>query len=54
MFKRLYKLLFDPCDHKWCMKETYKIFDIHNVHKGNVYILQCEKCGKLKNHKFLV
>lgn len=45
------KRLFIGCEHKWKKESEYEVSGVANGHPvKNVYVLQCEKCGAMKNH----
>jgi hypothetical protein len=53
MLGLIYRLIvgrFNSCQHEWEVKQTYTLT---YEWRGNqlVYVMQCKKCGDLKNHK---
>ena len=46
-----------PWNHKWVEKERFTFirtyYNINNEKEGVGYILKCEKCGKLKEVRFV-
>ena len=46
----------EPCSHKWHNVEARES-RVFNIYSGNrnvadiIYVLQCTKCGEMKNHK---
>lgn len=40
---------FNICKHKFIMHEEINIINKDNIKTGKLYVLQCDKCGYLKN-----
>ena len=54
MIRLLYLLIFGHwCDHKWKLIKEIKVFwdESDSIPSGTKYIMQCEKCGKMKKFK---
>lgn len=46
---------FGFCSHKWKELNCNKLLITGtNIQVGYLYVLQCEKCGKLKHKKLLL
>lgn len=46
-----FRKLFNGCVHKWVLFREIRIVDDDNETIGTKYVLQCEKCGDLKNRR---
>jgi len=52
MMIELLQRLFLGHSHKWTIHETMMVRnDGGDSYEGKIVVLQCEVCGKLKNHK---
>ncbi len=43
-----------PCQHHWKIISSGKVSDTHDRQLGEIYVVQCEKCGELEDRDFRV
>lgn len=51
------KQLLGICEHKWNLIREDKVFALSDPKKeqrGIIFILKCEKCGKIKTQRHMV
>jgi len=41
------------CTHKWEVLNKYDVVNESGKNVGDLYILRCERCGQLKQRKFI-
>ena len=53
--RNFFRWLFGMCEHQWATADTFDVARVRdNSTVGKVYVMRCEKCGAMKNHRALV